>query len=519
MKTKRKLLDFLSKYSRVLIAFLVGIFPVVLCVVTCLVDGKGIWDVYIPASTWNDELYYYKLVEAILEHGYPRGYYGFNESHAQYLSFAAWSPVLLLPWVVWGLVFGWNLLSPVLCNVFMICLALFIFAYVTKPKKWQIVSLMAMLAAFTPLVRYTFACMPEITCFFLIIVFLATTISYCDKEKIYKIVIMFFLSALATLMRPYFILFMLLPGYYLFKKKKMIGSLVTLGNIGITGVIYAAIKVFLGAEYFTVLFNTDWITTFLRDGFVQGIKFTLYKLFDTGIMFTRMLIEGFISGLPAGALFAAFILVFAFMIITSISKVKKKDKYTSVYVHFTFCTFGMWMALLLMYKMTEGSKHLSAFIVTGILLLCLVPTKQCYKWIVTTVLCTYLFIFMAKEPINYEIPYKTEELETTLETLETTLKMNMQTSEIVPSFENDIIWVFSDMVEGQEIQLAWQMLYVVPDDFGINLCYHTYITENFEKLQCRYIATIPGGNIENMLKENGNLLIAENEYISVYELK
>lgn len=518
MSTKQKISSFVEKHARFLTAFLVALFPIVLCVITCLIDGKSLFDVYIPASTWNDELYYYKLVEAILEHGYPRGYYGFNESHAQYLSFAAWSPVLLLPWVLWGLLFGWNFLSPVLCNLFLICLAIFIFAYVAKPKKWQLVSLLGMLAVFTPLVRYTFACMPEITCFFLIIVFLATAISYCDKEKNYKLVLMFILSALATLMRPYFILFLILPGYYLIRKRKAAGSFVTLGVVGVTGIIYAAIKVFLGAEYFTALFNTDWITTFLNQGFIAGIKFMIYKLVDTGIMFTRMLIESFISGLPAGALFAAFILVFLFMLMTAISKIRAKDKYTSVYVHFSFCTFGMWMALLLMYKMTEGSKHLSAFIVTGILLLALVPCKQWYKWVVTTVLCGFLFIVMAKEPVNYEIPYKTEELVSTLETLEKDLEEGMEPSDIVPSFENDIIWVFSDTVEGNVVQLTWQMLYALPDDYGINLCYSDYVVGNFDTLQCGYIATIPGGEIEKMLQDNGKKLIAENEWISVYEL-
>lgn len=518
MSTKQKIGSFVEKNSRWITAFLVALFPIVLCVITCFIDGKSLFDVYIPASTWNDELYYYKLVEAILEHGYPRGYYGFNESHAQYLSFAAWSPVLLLPWVIWGFLFGWNFLSPILCNLFLICLAIFIFVYVTKPKKWQLVSLMGMLAVFTTLVRYTFACMPEITCFFLIIVFLATAISYCDKQKNYKLVLMFILSALATLMRPYFILFMVLPGYYLVKRRKVVGSVITLGAMGITGVIYAVIKVFLGAEYFTVLFNTDFITTFFNEGIIAGIKFTLYKLFDVGIMFTRMLIESFISGLPAGALFAAFILIFIFIIMTAVSKIKAKDKYTSVYVHFAFCTFGMWMALLLMYKMTEGSKHLSAFIVTGILLLSLIPKKQWYKWVVTILLCGYLFIIMAKEPVNYEIPYKTDELENTLETLGNDLAESMETSDIVPSFENDIIWVFSDEVDGEVIQLAWQMLYVVPDDFGINLCYGDYILENFDELKCDYIATIPDGKIEEKLKENGKKLIAENEWISVYEL-
>ena len=508
---------YVTKYNRILNAILMGLVPILLCVITCMVDGKGVWDVYIPSSTWNDELYYYKLVEAILEHGYPMGYFGFNESHALKLSFAAWSPVLLLPWVLWGLVFGWNLMSPILCNMVMMCLAIFFFTYLTKPTKGQMLGMTAMLAMFTPLVRYTFACMPEITCFFLIIVFLGLAISYCEKNTTGKIVGMFILSSLATLMRPYFILFMLLPAFYWFKKHKWAGSIGSLAIVGVTGVVYGAIKHYLGAEYFTDLFNTEWIERFFNEGIISGIKFMLYKIYDVGIQFARMLIESFRTGLPAGALFAAFILILGLMVLTTFGKWRRKEKDVSVYAHFTFCTFGMWIALLLMYKMTEGSKHLSAFIVTGILMVSLVSVKQCWKWIVTTLLCGFLFIVMAKEPINYEIPYRTAELENQLIALNETLEENLELSEKQPSFENTVIWVFSDMVDGQEIQLAWQMLYLFPDEYGINLCYGDYVLENLDNLKSRYIATIPGGEIDKLLKEKETKVMAENEAIVIYK--
>ena len=230
-----------------------------------------------------------------------------------------------------------------------------------------------------------------------------------------------------------------------------------------------------------------------------------------------MFIESFISGLPAGALFVAFILILVLMVMTTIGKWKRKEKDVSVYAHFTFCTFGMWMALLLMYKMTEGSKHLSAFIVTGILLVSLVSAKQFWKWIVTALLCGFLFIIMAKEPVNYDIPYKTEALENQLVTLHEELEKNLVLSDVSPSFENTVIWVFSDEVEGKEIQLAWQMLYLFPDEYGINLCYGNYVLDNYDSLQSRYVATIPGGKIDGLCKEKGAEVMAQNDAIIIYK--
>ena len=205
------------------------------------------------------------------------------------------------------------------------------------------------------------------------------------------------------------------------------------------------------------------------------------------------------------------------MIITSVGKWKRKEKDVSVYIHFTFCTFGMWIALLLMYKMTEGSKHLSAFIITGILMLSLVSAKQFWKWIVTAGLCGFLFIVMAKEPVNYDIPYKTDELENQLLALEADLEENLVMSDVVPYFENTVIWVFSDMVDGQLVQLDWQQLYVLPDEYGINVCYGEYVLENCDALQCRYVATIPDGEIDKLLQQKDAKVVAENEKIIIYK--
>ena len=86
-----------NRYKLLVKAVLMGLLPLLCCVVTCAAQGKAIWDVYLPNSEWNDELFYFKQVEGIVHFGYPQGYFGFNESHALRLSFAAWSPVLVFP--------------------------------------------------------------------------------------------------------------------------------------------------------------------------------------------------------------------------------------------------------------------------------------------------------------------------------------------------------------------------------------------------------------------------------------
>ncbi|MBQ7926513.1 MAG: hypothetical protein IJ335_09510, partial [Lachnospiraceae bacterium] len=167
-----------KRYMVLLKACLVALLPILCCVVHCAIDGARIGQVYLPASPWNDELFYFKQVEAIVDYGYPRGYYGFNESHALKLSFAAWSPVLVFPWIIWGKLFGWTYLSPIICNIVLLTLACFLFVWLVKPS-WKQIGLLAMLFALFPLyVRYMLSGMPEIICMSMLIVFYGVCINY-----------------------------------------------------------------------------------------------------------------------------------------------------------------------------------------------------------------------------------------------------------------------------------------------------------------------------------------------------
>ena len=54
------------------------------------VYGVPLGRIYLPASAWSDEVYYAKQLSAVVTHGVPQGYFGFNESHAEIGRFAAW---------------------------------------------------------------------------------------------------------------------------------------------------------------------------------------------------------------------------------------------------------------------------------------------------------------------------------------------------------------------------------------------------------------------------------------------
>ena len=166
-----------KRYRTLVQSVLLGLLPVVCCLVYCAMQGRSIGEVYLPGSEWNDELFYYKQVESIVQFGYPQGYYGFNESHALKLSFAAWSPVLVFPWIIWGLLFGWNLMSPVICNILLMTLACVLFVWLVRPSWKQQGILTLLFCLYTPFVRYMLSVMPEVICFSILIIFIADKIT------------------------------------------------------------------------------------------------------------------------------------------------------------------------------------------------------------------------------------------------------------------------------------------------------------------------------------------------------
>ncbi len=494
--------------------------PLLCCVIACAASGRSIAEVYLPAGEWNDELFYFKQVEGIVHFGYPQGYFGFNESYALKASFAAWSPVLVFPWIIWGLLFGWNLSSPIYCNIFLMMLAMFLFVWLVKPDRKQLGILTVLYVTFTPLARYMLSGMPECICFAMVITVLALCISYREKEHTAKLILLFVLTSLMTLMRPYLLLFMVLPVYYWIRRTKWWGALGSVAVIGITGAIYVAVKHFFGAEYFTPLFDVTWVTTFFDQGFFAGIKFIIWKIVNVGWEYCSLMVQGIRSDLFWGEYFVVFMVVMIVILLHTVTVIiKKKPKQSIFYGYCSLCFVGMWIALLLMYKMKEGSKHLLTFIVGGLFVVCLMETKFFKKMVVIGFASVLLFTMTPVDSYEHQIPFAEEELLVRSRYWEQVFDEECElVLEDTPNFDNVMIWIFNDRVGEDMVLTPYQMLYQLPEGMGISCCYADYIKENLEQLQSRYLAVVSEGEVDEMCRERGLREIGRDEGMVVYEL-
>ena len=186
-----------------------SLFPLICAFAYCLKDGRIPADVFLPASYWNDELMYFKQVEAIVSHGLPQGWFGFNEAHGSLYPFAAWSPMILLPWAVWGKLFGWSLTSPVYANIVFNMIALGAFCLLVRPDKKQSAFVLGLLGVFIPYTRYMLSGMPEALFMCLGIWFVALSLSYDKDKRLWKLFALTAMVIFLTLSRPYLGLFFL----------------------------------------------------------------------------------------------------------------------------------------------------------------------------------------------------------------------------------------------------------------------------------------------------------------------
>lgn len=517
-------------------ALLLAALPVLCCLVRCVSEGRTIGEVWLPACEWNDELFYYKQVEGIIHYGYPQGYFGFNESHALKLSFAAWSPVLVFPWILWGFLFGWNLLSPIICNIVLLTITCFLFVWLVKPTWKQLGILTLLFCLYTPFTRYMLSGMPEIICFSMLILFYALAMNYLNRERGYKLVLLFAMASVMTLMRPYLLLFMLLPAYLWMRKSRLKGVLGSGLIIIVTLGAYAGIKHYLGAEYFAPLFFTDWVTAFFERGLFGGLRFFFGKLYYMGKSFLGHTNQGLRTGLASGAYFAGYLVMLCILLGQSIAdwrsvkrlknageagRAAELTKKLIVQVHLAFSFIAMLFALLLMYKLTEGSKHLLTFMAAGIFVVAMMQTRFYKKTVLLGVTFLFLYTYRAVDPYDYGIPYIQEEASEAYAYWEGVLeeKLELDTENGVPNFENSVIWVFNDQLpDGTKETVAWQYLYALPEGFGISCCMPDYIHEKFGTLQSRYIATLSGGEIDEMCRDAGCSEIGRRGTLVIYRL-
>ena len=127
-------------------------------VIKWLVQGY----VALPGPKWNDEAVYLKLIQSYSDYFSPRGYWGFDAKHAILGNGPAWSPAILLPYVIPAIVFPVGYSFVYICNIFYITIVNALFLLLTKPDLKRKIKLAVLEATSVVFVLYINTNMSEL---------------------------------------------------------------------------------------------------------------------------------------------------------------------------------------------------------------------------------------------------------------------------------------------------------------------------------------------------------------------
>ena len=499
-KNKKKIL-----FLKCILALL---FPFALCLIYFLIRGISPLDIYVPASKNNDSLYYFKLVESVRYNLIPRGYFGFNESHAANLTFAAWSPLILLPWAAAGLILGWGFKSAVFINILLFAIAFAIFVLLTDLDTEKLLFLMVLYALFPSFFIHLMCILPEASIAGLMLIFLGIAYRISNsknngkKAENISYVFLIILSAFLTLLRPYMVVFFIVPIALAFKNKKKAFALVSIFMTVFSLAGYFIVAKLFTADYFTPLFDLGIIKLFLHGKFTEGFWSSVYVIRSMKNEIFAQCSDAFSYGLTSGTHYV--LLLFEFVIVLFLVFFKKNKNVRIIAVTYLIAVAGLFSAIiLLLQKSNEGGRHIWVFCILGLAVIVLF--KEGYESVVPKlIICVLLAAFLlrgALVPTDYDVPFDDGNIEENVTAWEEIFeKENVALSDNI-GYDNTVIWVFIDYADDKQVVTEYNGLYALPKGFGISCCTPDYVLNNFDMLESKYIFTYDGALVAEKCSE------------------
>lgn len=517
----QKLSTFVKKHENILAAFLLAAFPIVFCIIRTAIDGRLLSDVWAPGSGWNDEPFYYKQIEGMIRFGAPRGFWGFNESRAEVSSFAAWGPVIIIPYYLFGLIFGWNLATPYIFHILILAAALFCFAKATDAGYLGVLKAYVVLLTFFPLARYILSYMSEILIISAIVFLLALYKSEIKAHGTWKTVLSFAVLAWMIIVRPYFVILASIPYLALYKngkKTRFIAIPVAVGSLA----IYAVMSKLFAAPYIGEIY-TNWLSKVFTHGPGTVLK-EIWELFVYRItdLYFRMY-NSVVNVSEEGAFFLAYILLTIVLLVNFIiclvkrKKTEENRQNARLFGTMIVAQTILFFAILIMYNFFAGFRHLLAFMVADALIL-LYGRKESYiNGAIVAALFAFIFIVkgyvLGVDPIAYkgEQSLKSGEI----------VSLEAESVKLSPgiTWDNTVIIVSGDISMANENGFAGLgVLYKMPAGFGVSFCESGYVENNIGNIKSGYLLAFPDSVTDKTAVSAGYRLVATCSGYNIYRV-
>ena len=308
-------------------------------------------EIFLPVSSWSDEVIYSKQLAAAVQYGAPQGYFGFNESHAAVGTYAAWGPAVFLVYALPGLLLrGQN--AFLWCNLLFVVLGWTFFARAARLGWKRQLAFAAALAAMNAPIRYVFSAMQEPLHYALMLAVLGCGIlAQRDKSRAAWAGLCV-LCAVATLVRPYEAVLWLFPLALCRQDRRRIAVCVAGGTVSLGGTLVLMSKFY--APYFFTNVDVSPLQELARGQVVSAVRDVAHKLLDALRTVAEMLADQLAN--RSGGQYLLFFLLLGVTLVCLIV-----DARAGRPVFWKGCAAVtaviVFLALLLMYRPVEGSRH------------------------------------------------------------------------------------------------------------------------------------------------------------------
>ncbi len=472
------------------IALLIAVLtPVIGAIIYLLSQGLFFNDIYIPGSNWNDELFYYKQIEGMIDYGYPQGFFGFTESYALHGNFGAWNFTNLLPFALIGKIFGWNPYTPIIFNIIFGAVALFIFAILLRPSVKQQLLISGFVISYSVLLRYLFSVTPEAILAALLFIYCTLVLKYYYTEGMTYFIISNVMLFIVVSMQGYYAAFGLIMLAILFKKRNYKNLIIQCGILLVSTVVFVLINKYFTAAYFTSIIDFE----IFKSPSLLIEKIVANK--DATIEFIMLAIHG---ESMRGVWYLAYIVLGLLVLGLLITR------HDLISVSMTLTWIIMLMAMWTLYNASEGSRKLMACTIAGFIILLYIMRSTIVS--IISVVLILIMCWGCHESFYVDLPVAYDGLVDRVE--------SDALDEVMPlsdnPWDNTIVWTLT---------APFNELYALPSGYGISCCYDDYILSYFDMVQSKYVAVRVGETTDSFLQQYGFEIIANCGEVNIYMIR
>lgn len=485
--------------------------PLFACIIFAALQGMALWQIDPFASLWNDEVFYYEQIEAMVKYGAPLGYFGYNGSFADVGTLGAWPTFILYPYVLLGHIFGISPYHMIWFNIAFMMLAFGVFYYLAKPDKWQSIAIALLFLTFPASMRYLMSGMVE-SLFNASLVVLIGFLIYFQRGKYGRVSlgIAYFLVFYFAVCRPWFLIFIAIPACYHFKiskKESILASVLTMVLFGVTYVFYAMPRC---AAYLYDTINLQIFKTLFESGIFAFIKEVITTTINDGIALLGFMLS--FKTFYAASIFSFLILLILILVSVVVQskqlKTLKNEKIITGIMAIVMSVCIVW-ALILFYTEEQVSRHIMSLIIglQMLLVMYFVPKKKTFIAGIVIVFTIVGWQYRA-DGYTFMLPRETGAGSILKEEAEM-LKTAFDCVEEENPWENTVLYVYPNV--------NTNYCYYLPDGVGVNLCIEPYINEVYTTTPAKYILTNYNDGTYAMYREAGWKVIAQGQAFVLYQ--